>query len=176
MRTIKILCVEDNPGDVRLIKELLADDASKKYEITNVESLDKLDLRQMEASFDLVLLDLSLADSSGIDTFERMKAILPETPIIVLTGQTDETLAEKTIQLGAQDYLVKDTINSALLTRSVRYAIDRHQLSVELAKSKQLEHQNRELENFGRVPKSSRLKKTLTLILIPRPFGFYFSV
>jgi DNA-binding response OmpR family regulator len=158
MRNIKILCIEDNPGDARLIKELLGDNSSKGYEFTHFESLDKYENSSKDIEFDVVLLDLSLGDSSGINTFERMMSMLPETPIIVLTGLKDEALAEKTIQMGAQDYLIKDDINTALLTRSIRYAIDRYQLSVELAKSKQLESQQREIENFDRIPKSSRSK------------------
>jgi DNA-binding response OmpR family regulator len=156
MRNIKILCVEDNPGDARLIKELLGDDPSKGYEFFHFESLDKFEASSKDLEFDVVLLDLSLGDSSGIDTFERMFSMLFETPIIVLTGLKDEALAEKTIQLGAQDYLIKDDINTALLTRSLRYAIDRYHLSVELAKAKQLDSQQREIENFDRIPKSSR--------------------
>jgi len=158
MRNTKILCVEDNPGDARLIQELLADDTSKKYEFTHFISLDKFESSPAKDEFEVVLLDLSLGDSSGIETFERMKSILPETPIIILTGLKDEALAEKIIQLGAQDYLLKDAINTALLSRSVRYAIDRNRLSVELAKSKQLENQQREMDNFDRMPKSSRSK------------------
>jgi len=164
MRTINILCIEDNPGDARLVKELLVDDSSKSYDFTHFESFESFENSSRDSEFDVVLLDLTLGDTSGIDTYEQMKKLLPETPIIVLTGLKDEALAEKTIQLGAQDYLIKDDINTALLTRSLRYAIDRNQLAIELAKAKQLESQQREIENFDRIPKSSQSKITQQLL------------
>lgn len=164
MRTIKILCIEDNPGDARFIRELLVDDSLKNYELTHYESFDSYEKNQDVVAFDVVLLDLSLGDSSGTDTIERMLNLLPDTPIIVLTGTKNEELAEKTIQMGAQDYLVKGDINTSLLTRSIRYSIDRYQLSVELAISKQLEKQQIELQTLAELEKSGSSKITgLTL-------------
>lgn len=156
--TIQILLIEDNPGDARLIKELFADDSSRIYGLTHFESLTLFENSPKDTESDVVLLDLNLGDSSGIDTFERMRTLLPETPIIVLTGLKDESLAEKIIQMGAQDYIVKNNINTALLSRSIRYSIDRHKLSGELSKAGQLERQQREIENFDKIPKSSRSK------------------
>lgn len=161
MKRIKILCVEDNPGDARLIKELLDDDTLNEYEYTHVESLGKI---EKGAEYDVVLLDLSLGDSAGLSTYEGMRTILSETPIIILTGLQDEALAEKIIQKGAQDYLVKDAINTALLTRSVRYAIERNRLTVELEKTKQLENQKREIETLDKIPQNTTSKITERLL------------
>jgi CheY-like chemotaxis protein len=164
MEKIKILCIEDNLGDAILVKELLAEDNYREYDFTHVEGIAKIEGSLKDASFDVILLDLNLGDSNGIDTFERIVAVLPECPVIILTGSNDEALAEEIIQKGAQDYLVKDSINTSLLTRSIRYAIERNMLTIELQKSKQIENQIREVEALDKLPKSSRAKITEQLM------------
>jgi two-component system sensor histidine kinase UhpB len=122
---IKVLLVEDNPGDARLIKEYLSDVKSVKF---NLQMSDKLQggLEILENEvIDIVLLDLNLPDSEGLNSFDKIFSESPFVPIIVLTGLDDETTAIKAVQMGAQDYLVKDKVESDLLTRSIRYAIER---------------------------------------------------
>ncbi|NMG18817.1 response regulator [Brasilonema bromeliae] len=122
---MKILLVEDNPGDVVLLEEFLQDVSSVKFHLKQAEQLDEA-LRFLEQeSFDVILLDLLLPDSQGLETFIKIHHQVPAIPIIVLTGFDDETLAIKAMQEGAQDYLVKGQVNGDLLVRSMRYAIER---------------------------------------------------
>ena len=131
---IKILLVEDNPDDVRLLHETLTETDLVQFSLTHVERLNPAIERLRENDFDLLLLDLSLPDSQGLDTLIQAHLRIPDVPIIVLTGVHDEELALKTVQGGAQDYLVKGQINHMLLVRTIRYAIERHRLRQELEK------------------------------------------
>ena len=132
-RPVTVLLVEDNPGDIRLIQEMLADVEDERFELEYADrlstGLDYLGTREI----DVVLLDLSLPDSQGFDTLHRVITALPEMPIIVvLTGTDDEKLAVQAVRAGAQDYLVKGQIDGNLLIRAVRYAMERHQIQVAL--------------------------------------------
>lgn len=129
---IQILLIEDNPGDVRLIEEMCADIKNLRLELALAERLSSGLRRLAEGGIDLVLLDLSLPDSHGLDTFNQVQTRTLHVPVIVLTSSNDETLAIETVQKGAQDYLVKGQVNSHLLTRSIRYAIERHRMQAEL--------------------------------------------
>jgi len=123
---IKILLVEDNPGDARLIREMLAEEGEGQFVITHAERLGDAFHRLDEEHDDVILLDLSLPDSHGLDTFDGIHGRASEVPVIVLTGLDDESIAVKAVQEGAQDYLVKGKVDGALLARSIRYAIERH--------------------------------------------------
>jgi two-component system, cell cycle sensor histidine kinase and response regulator CckA len=124
---IKVLLVEDNPGDVLLLKEFLRDVNSTQFELTLVECLKEALQILNEQNFDIVLLDLSLPDSQGLETFVEIDRIAPLIPIVVLTGLNDETVALRAMQEGAQDYLVKGQVDGNLLGRAIRYAIERKQ-------------------------------------------------
>ncbi len=135
---IKVLLVEDNPGDVRLLQEFLREVTSHRVELLPVGRLDEA-LNCLDCnSFDVILLDLSLPDSQSLETFIIAHRQSPETPIIVLTGLDDENLAIRAMQEGAQDYLVKGQVNGDLLVRSMRYAIER-----QLAKSARRQSEER---------------------------------
>jgi two-component system, cell cycle sensor histidine kinase and response regulator CckA len=123
---IKVLLVEDNPGDVLLLQETLSEITVVSFNLVHVERLSKA-LKQLEAeTFDVILLDLLLPDSDGLETFTTIHQRVPHTPIVVLTGMSDETLALSAMQAGAQDYLVKGRVSGGdLLMRSMRYAIER---------------------------------------------------
>lgn len=122
---LRILLVEDNPGDARLVREALAESSVHRFELVRCERL-RDGLRHLESgSFDLVLLDLGLPDSIGLQTLIRAHAESPTIPIIVLTGNHDEELGISAVRMGAQDYLVKGTFDSNLLVRSMYYAIER---------------------------------------------------
>jgi signal transduction histidine kinase len=124
-KLIEILLIEDNPGDARLIKEYLSEVKNITFNFQLSERLaEGIEIVESE-NIDLVLLDLKLPDSEGLDTFRRIFAAAPHVPIIVLSGLNDETTAIKAVQMGAQDYLVKDKVESDLLIRSIRYAIER---------------------------------------------------
>ncbi len=122
---IKVLLVEDNPGDVRLLREFLWDVTSVQFELMPVDKLSQALNCIKQDDFDVIVLDLLLPDSEGLDTFVSTHIHAPKTPIIVLTGINDETLALQAMQKGAQDYLVKGQVTADLLVRSMRYAIQR---------------------------------------------------
>jgi hypothetical protein len=124
---IHVLLIEDNLGDVRLLQETLKTVTSIQIQLTQVEQLREALVQLTRNQFDLVLLDLSLPDSQGLEAFSRLHQQMPTLPIIVLTGLDDETMAIRSIQEGAQDYLVKGQVSGDLLIRSMRYAIGRQQ-------------------------------------------------
>ena len=134
---INVLLVEDNPGDARLLRETLADAGDHGFELDRVGTLkDGLD-RLAQEGVNLVLLDLSLPDSNGLDTFVRVHTEAPGIPIVVLTGLADETLAAAALREGAQDYLVKGRLDPDLLVRSMRYAIERMRADKALRQSEE---------------------------------------
>ena len=121
----RILLVEDNPGDARLIRETLREAESFPFELVHADRLGAAEERLAGEAWDVVLLDLSLPDAHGLETVRRTLQAGPEVPIIVLTGLDDETLAVAAVQAGAQDYLVKGRIDGTLLARAIRYAMER---------------------------------------------------
>ncbi|BAZ37765.1 multi-sensor hybrid histidine kinase [Calothrix sp. NIES-4101] len=124
-QALKVLLIEDNPGDVCLLREFLADVSSFQFQLTPAESLrDALNCIENN-NFDVILLDLSLPDSQGLESFFQIRDRVPSIPVIVLTGLDDETLALTAMQQGAQDYLVKGEVSGDLLVRCMRYAIER---------------------------------------------------
>jgi len=123
----KLLLVEDNRGDARLIAEMLNENGGDKFKLRREDSLAGAEASLDSEEVDLVVLDLGLPDSVGIETFEQVRRKAPRVPIIVLTGLNDEDLAVRAVAAGAQDYLVKGQVDSPLLVRSVRYAIEREQ-------------------------------------------------
>lgn len=132
----RVLVVEDNPGDARLIEHHFARESfgevDADVDLTHVESLTAA-LSVLDAeSFDCVFLDLGLPESTGLETLERALDAEPDAPVVVLTGLDDHERAVAAIQAGAQDYLVKDEIDSRTLSRSLRYAIERKKQEREL--------------------------------------------
>jgi signal transduction histidine kinase len=122
---MKILLIEDNPGDTRLIREMLAEVRSGTLVLECADRLSTGLERLAAGGIDVVLLDLSLPDGQGLDTFVRAHAQTPEVPVVVLTGLDDEALAVQAVREGAQDYLVKGHVDGYSLTRAIRYAIER---------------------------------------------------
>jgi PAS domain S-box-containing protein len=136
--SIKILLVEDNPGDVLLLQESLSEIALVDFDLVHVERLGNALHRLQSEDFDVVLLDLVLPDSEGLETFVKIYNQVPLTPIVVLTGMADETLAIRAVQAGAQDYLVKGQVTGGdLLMRSIRYAIERKRIEAALQQREQ---------------------------------------
>ncbi|MEH2135101.1 hybrid sensor histidine kinase/response regulator [Nostoc sp.] len=124
-KNIKVLLVEDNPSDVFLLQEFLKEVTTVVVDLMPVERLSEAINYLAKEIFDVILLDLSLPDSQGLETFVIAHHQAKATPIIVLTGINDETLAIRAMQEGAQDYLVKGQVTGDLLVRSMRYAIER---------------------------------------------------
>ncbi|MFD1514078.1 bacterio-opsin activator domain-containing protein [Halomarina rubra] len=133
---LDVLLIEDNPGDVRLIEEMLSEATTRtqrpagqqatatqgiRHASRLEEGLDSLE----EHAFDVMLLDLGLPESTGIDTLETVRERSQNIPIVVLTGHNDERVGDQAVQQGAQEYLIKDELTPALLQRSLRHAIER---------------------------------------------------
>src|SRR5688572_12390914 len=131
----KVLLIEDNPGDARLIREMLAEEPEAPFALHCAERLQHGLEKLSAGEIGLVLLDLSLPDSFGLETFARVYAHSPTVPIIVLTGNDDQTIALSAVKGGAQDYLAKGRLDRELLLRSMHYSIERKRYQV------QLEHQ-----------------------------------
>jgi diguanylate cyclase (GGDEF)-like protein/PAS domain S-box-containing protein len=135
-KKLHILLIEDNPGDVRLIQEMLGkvrNEYSIEHAGTLAEGIGKLG----KGLFDVTLLDMNLPDSSGLESIPEVKKVSPKMPIVMLTGLDDEETAISALQLGIQDYLIKDRIDRTLLLRSLRYAIERKRIMDELAESEE---------------------------------------
>ena len=132
----KVLLIEDNPGDARLLQEMLAEIRDVSFELEWMDRLSTGLERLAAGGIDVVLLDLSLPDSQGFETFTKARAQASETPIILLTGFNDEMMAIRVAQEGAQDYLVKGQVDSNLLKRSMHYAIERKRTERALREAK----------------------------------------
>jgi PAS domain S-box-containing protein len=147
--SINILLIEDNPGDSRLIREILSEETAVSY---TVKYADRLSLGLETAAkenCDLILLDLGLPDSQGIDTIRRIKAKLPDKPIVVLTGLDDKELAMKAMHEGAQDYLIKGKMNNGeALWRIIRYSIERSGIEQKLRYSEAI---LKEAQSIGKI-------------------------
>ncbi len=143
-KNLRVLLIEDNPGDVRLIREMLSEAKSCSFSLESFERLDK-GLEWIESnSADVILLDLSLPDSQGLDTLGRVLETGSPPPVVVLTGLEDQETALQAVKNGAQDYLCKAQLSASLLERAVCYAIEREAAELELKRS--YEKMNRILE------------------------------
>lgn len=143
---IKILLIEDNPDTKRLLQdELLSDNGNIEYSLQCVERLSMgIEYINNNEGLDVILLDLLLPDSQGMDTLSRIQSVTQDIPVIVLSNHDDESFAVKTVQMGAQDYLVKERVDRDVLARAIRYAIERHQMI------KKLEQAQGELQEIAR--------------------------
>ena len=130
-RRIRVLLVEDNPGDARLVEMLLSEAASSaEFEIVRAGTLGEAlaRLRDDGETFEAILLDLSLPDSVGLETVRWMREATPHTPMVVLSGQDDEMVALRAVHMGAQDYLIKGRGDGEVIARSVRYSVERSRI------------------------------------------------
>jgi len=170
---IRVLLVEDNEVDADLTQDILAEWSVEQFAITHVVSLGEALTRLGKERFDAVLLDLSLPDGYGLTTLRQVQAASPTIPIIVLSGVSDQTLALQAVQNGAQDYLVKGQGQPELLTRSIRYAMERKRAEERLMYLAQYDHLtglvNRTLFRDRLVQamaRSKRLQQPLALMLL----------
>src|ERR1700683_4915601 len=130
-KTLKVLLVEDNAGDVRLLREMFSKERSDSFELTHCLRMGEAERHLAKGGVDIVLLDMGLPDGHGLDTVRRAQAAAPHVPVIVLTGLDDEALAAQAMKEGAQDYLIKGQIESRALPRALRHAIERHRMQEE---------------------------------------------
>ncbi len=147
LRGIRVLLVEDNPGDARLTMEALKETGEADFRIDLSSDLRNALENLHSRGADVVLLDLSLPDSQGIDTFEKIREAAPDAALIVLSGLDDEDLATKTVQRGGQDYLVKGEFEGHLLGRTIRYAQERKRAENQMRQlNEDLKRSNAELK------------------------------
>ncbi len=134
---IRILLVEDSPSDADILQQALRPSGVGTFEFTWVERLDDALARLRQDSCDVLLLDLSLPDSSGPETFRRAQKGAPGVPIVVLTGSHDEAVGLAAVREGVQEYLVKDETDGRQIARAIRYAIERKQAIEQQRRSQQ---------------------------------------
>ncbi len=137
---VRVLLIEDNPVDAQLTQDILAEWADDRFDLTRVGTLSEGLARLARDRFDAVLLDLSLPDAQGLNTVTQVLATSPGIPIVVLTGYDDQELALQAVQQGAQDYLVKGQAQADLLSRAIRYAIERKRTEERLTYLAQYDH------------------------------------
>jgi signal transduction histidine kinase len=126
-----ILLVEDDPAYARLIRTTLRRATSRLFELVHVTQLADALIQVKQKPFDAILLDLTLPDARGLETFQRLHRIVPEVPIVVLSGHDDEQLALSAVQNGAQDYLVKSQTDMRELAHAIAYAVERQRVQLE---------------------------------------------
>jgi PAS domain S-box-containing protein len=141
-RCLKVLLVEDDPGDAFLLQSLLTQTEQVQFDLVCANRLAEGLKNLNDTAFDIMLLDLSLPDSVGLTTINNVRAYTLDVPIIVLTGLDDEEIAMQAVQAGAQDYLTKRDLDVNMLTRAIRYAVERHRLQTALAQAQRQEEES----------------------------------
>jgi diguanylate cyclase (GGDEF)-like protein/PAS domain S-box-containing protein len=142
-----VLMIEDNIGDVRLVREMFNEQGQADTELTQADCMDDAEKQLSWRTFDIVLLDLGLQDAQGLDAVRRARRAAPHIPLVVLTGLDDEALAVSALHEGAQDYLLKDQIDTRGLLRALRHAIERK--AMEEALFAETEHAHVTLDAIG---------------------------
>ena len=144
----KVLLLEDNPGEARLVSEYLREASVGEFEVTHVDRLSKAEEELAKTKFDVVLTDLSVPDAKGLELVSRLLAKTGTLPVIVLTGTyDDESIAHQALKMGIQDYLTKGRTNACELNRAIRYALERSRAEEALIrKGQELETAKKELE------------------------------
>ena len=129
--TVRVLAVEDNLGDLVLVREYLKAAALGEYEVNVAGTLGRAMGALEKSEQDVILLDLNLPDSQGFETFTKLYARFPKVPIVIITGLKDEDTATRAINEGAQDFLFKDDMTSSSLGHAIVYAIERKKIELE---------------------------------------------
>lgn len=148
MEKIKILLIEDNPGDAVLLSEILKESKDITFEINHAHRLEEA-LKASKDSFDIILSDLSLPDSSGLNTYRNIRKQFPAMPIVILSGNLDESVAVTAVREGAQDYLIKGQPDSPTLTRCIRYSIERKRSEQEIEQMRVLQQNSAKMASLG---------------------------
>jgi PAS domain S-box-containing protein len=152
---IHLLLIEDNPGDAGLIREMLAEAKGMRFELEWTETLSEGIGRLALGGIDVVLLDLALTDSTGLETLRRLRTASPRAPVVVvLSGLSDEEISFQAVQEGAQDYLIKGQVDTSLLVRSIRHALERGQEQEALRRA-HVELENRVRERTAELVKAN---------------------
>lgn len=160
-KALRVLVVEDNAGDVRLLREMFSGEPARSVEITHVLRMSEAESFLAKSVVDIILLDMGLPDGHGLETVRRARNAAPTTPLIILTGLDDEALAAEAMTQGAQDYMIKGQIESRALPRALRHAIERHRMQAEadLTRMHQIEFKDEFLSHV-----SHELRSPLTAV------------
>jgi signal transduction histidine kinase len=161
---VKVLLVEDSLSDAALLQEALLQQGSGQFTFTHAESWAEAAAHLKEPAFDVMLLDLSLPDSTGRDTLVRARAAVPHLPIVVLTGMADEDMGLEAVRHGIQDYLIKGQAFGRQTARAIRYAIQRKQAETALKQAEATLQQERaqlEVRVRERTAELSEINQTL---------------
>ncbi len=161
---VRILLVEDSPSDAALLQESLSEIARGEFEFTHVECWADAGQQLEQHTFDVLLLDLSLPDVTGRETFLRARGEAPHLPIVVLTGETNESLGLEAVRHGIQDYLIKGQAYSRQTARAIRYAIERKQVEETLSQTERaLRESERQLRQWNSELERRVAERTTTL-------------
>lgn len=145
--SLKVLLLEDNPSDARMLEYIFREASELTIEMTWAKRLQEALSLLSEQTFDVILTDLNLPDSTGLKTFQTILEKTPDIPLVVLTGNMDDKLGVEAVQLGAQDYLTKGEVDNRKVIHSIRYAIERHQTMQEIRRLNEiLQRQNSSLQ------------------------------
>jgi signal transduction histidine kinase len=160
-KPLQVLLVEDNAGDVRLLREMFKKEKHDAFQLTHLLRMSDAETHLAKGGVDIVLLDLGLPDGHGLDTVRRAHAAAPEVPVLVLTGLDDEDLAAEAMNAGAQDYLIKGQIENRALPRALRHAVERHRMQTEtdLIRTNQMQFKDEFLSHV-----SHELRSPLTAV------------
>jgi signal transduction histidine kinase len=160
-KALQVLVVEDNAGDVRLLREMFKGEKPGSFELTHLLRMSEAETHLAKGGVDITLLDMGLPDGHGLETVRRAHAAAPNVPLIILTGLDDEALAAEAMTQGAQDYMIKGQIESRALPRALRHAIERHRMQTEtdLLRTQQLEFKDEFLSHV-----SHELRSPLTAV------------
>jgi signal transduction histidine kinase len=168
-KALQVLLVEDNAGDVRLLREMFGKERPDSFELTHFLRMSEAEVHLAKGGTDIVLLDMGLPDGHGLDTVRRAHRVAPDVPMIVLTGLDDEALAAEAMKEGAQDYLIKGQIENRALPRALRHAIERHRMQAEtdLIRTQQIQFKDQFLSHVSHELRSplSAIRQFVTILL-----------
>ncbi|MFP4470828.1 MAG: response regulator [Bacteroidales bacterium] len=154
-KVVNIFLIEDNPGDIRLFREVLSESTEWEFRLSVAKNLTDAKANFSAADTDIIVCDLGLPESSGLDTLLEVKQLNEHLPVVILTSNNDPELGRKAVKFGAQDYLIKDELNSYLLEKALIYSIERKNL---------LEEMQEKEERFRRIFEDSTLGKYQTTV------------
>jgi DNA-binding response OmpR family regulator len=162
-KDLKVLLIEDNPGDAFLIKFYLGESVSPKFHFFHGENMKMANELMSKNTFDIILMDLNLPDSVGLDTIKKLLEKYPNNLVIVLTGLVDEKVGLETVRFGAQDFLVKGKFDGKVLISSIMFAFERFNLNKELLSvSSELNKGEERFSNIEKLFNSGYMEADLT--------------